>query len=449
MVYEKQNFKDGLTLFASQLNHIEDGIVTLANSISDSDGGVEFIYPESGEVFTSVVPEAVPVSISASYSGGNVAIGTSVYALVGVVVTATYSNGTTKAVTGYKLSGSIAKGSNTITVTYEGLTTTFTVTGVEAAQVVTLTSISAIYAGGSVAAGTAVTDLTDITVIAHYSDGSTAPVTGYTLSGEIAEGSNTITVGYGGKTTTFTVTGKVGGEPGQSEQEGRAIIGDDGYIVVDVMTLRLKIDRTVASSGFATFHIAIPSNEVLDTTSEVLCKDKFTYLGTSYNGIRNGTSSPEVQYGYGYDGVGGGLLIRIPYSDYESVGATSDNAIAAIALHNRYIPFKLKDSYNTYSITEEAVDAARYYQLPSLKDGYYNGWLYCSNGGTKTQYNYICNYGGFGSNQTTEWYSCDSDPDPNQRLYVRVPEGAIADATTLDGWKAFLKSRLPIEWYGA
>ena len=208
MVYEKQNFKDGLTLFASQLNHIEDGIVTLANSISDSDGGVEFIYPESGEVFTSVVPEAVPVSISASYSGGNVAIGTSVYALVGVVVTATYSNGTTGTVTGYKLSGSIAEGSNTITVTYEGLTTTFTVTGVEAAQVVTLTSISAIYAGGSVAAGTAVTDLTDITVIAHYSDGSTAPVTGYTLSGEIVEGSNTITVSYGGKTTTFTVTGK-------------------------------------------------------------------------------------------------------------------------------------------------------------------------------------------------------------------------------------------------
>ena len=72
---------------------------------------------------------------------------------------------------------------------------------------VTLTSISAVYSGGDVAVGTALTDLTGIVVTATYSDGSTAPVTGYTLSGTIAEGSNTITVTYEGKTATFTVTG--------------------------------------------------------------------------------------------------------------------------------------------------------------------------------------------------------------------------------------------------
>ena len=77
----------------------------------------------------------------------------------------------------------------------------------------TLQSISATYSGSDVAVGTALTDLTDITVTAHYSDGSTANVTDYTLSGEIAEGSNTITVSYGGK-TTFTVAGiaESGGE---------------------------------------------------------------------------------------------------------------------------------------------------------------------------------------------------------------------------------------------
>lgn len=75
---------------------------------------------------------------------------------------------------------------------------------------ITLTSISATYTGGNVAVGTALTDLTGITVTATYSDGSTANVTGYTLSGTIAEGSNTITVSYGGKTTTFTVTGVAG-----------------------------------------------------------------------------------------------------------------------------------------------------------------------------------------------------------------------------------------------
>lgn len=78
----------------------------------------------------------------------------------------------------------------------------------------TLTSISATYTGGDVLVGTALTSLTGITVTATYSDSSTSAIAGYELSGEIAEGNNTITVSYGGKTTTFTVTGinETGGE---------------------------------------------------------------------------------------------------------------------------------------------------------------------------------------------------------------------------------------------
>ena len=72
---------------------------------------------------------------------------------------------------------------------------------------VTLSSISATYNGGDVAVGTAVTDLTGIVVTAHYSDGSSEPVTGYTLFGTIANGNNTVTVTYKGKTTTFIVVG--------------------------------------------------------------------------------------------------------------------------------------------------------------------------------------------------------------------------------------------------
>lgn len=72
---------------------------------------------------------------------------------------------------------------------------------------VTLTSISATYSGGSVPVGTAVSALTGIVVTAHYSNGTSETITGYTLTGAIAEGSNTITVRYGGKTTTFTVIG--------------------------------------------------------------------------------------------------------------------------------------------------------------------------------------------------------------------------------------------------
>lgn len=438
--------------------------VTYDSFAGAGSGGANWLDPEAGEVFTVIVPAPTLTGITASYTGGDVAIGTALSALVGIVVTANYSDGTTKTVTDYTLSGSISEGSNTITVTYEGMTATFTVTGVEEEPEVTLSSISATYTGGNVAVGTAVTDLTGITVTAHYSDGSTAPVTGYTLSGTIAEGSNTITVSYGGKTTTFVVTGEAEEEE-QIGQEGRAVIGNDGYVYLDVMTTasvdgwKTFIDRTVASSGFATFQIDNSKTPmVADKTSEVLCKDKFAYLGTSYSGIRNGTVSPEVQYGYGYDGAGGAILLRIPYSDYESVGASLGNIPAAIALRNRYIPFKLKDGYNTYSITEEAIDAATYYGLPTLTDGFYNGWLYVSNGGVKTGGMhtggmYLCNYGGMpvatSAVETTlpyEIYYCNGDEQ--QRLYVRVPEGEIEDATTLDGWKAFLKSRLPIEWYG-
>ena len=71
---------------------------------------------------------------------------------------------------------------------------------------VTLTSISVTYSGGPVPAGTALDGLTGIVVTAHYSDGTSETVTGYTLSGTLTEGTSTITVSYGGKTDTFDVT---------------------------------------------------------------------------------------------------------------------------------------------------------------------------------------------------------------------------------------------------
>lgn len=102
----------------------------------------------------------------------------------------------------------LSNGSATITATCGSVSATCSVTvDIAEEEPVILTSISASYSGGEVAVGTSLTSLTGITVTAHYSDGSTANVTGYTLSGTIAEGSNTITVSYDGKTTTFTVTG--------------------------------------------------------------------------------------------------------------------------------------------------------------------------------------------------------------------------------------------------
>ena len=177
--------------------------ITVSYSGKTTTFTVTGVAEEPEEPDVPVEPEKTLTSISATYSGGSVPVGTAVNSLTGVVVTAHYSNGTSATVVGYTLSGTIAEGNNTITVTYEGKSATFVVVGTKV-----LTHISATYSGGDVAVGTAVTDLTGIVVTAHYSDGSSKAVTGYTLSGTIAEGSNTITVSYGGKTTTFTVTGE-------------------------------------------------------------------------------------------------------------------------------------------------------------------------------------------------------------------------------------------------
>lgn len=112
-------------------------------------------------------------------------------------VVATVTNGVVKP---------ISNGSCDITATAGSVSATCTVT-VDVEELVVLTGISATYTGGDVTAGTALTDLTGITVTATYSDGSTEAVTDYTLSGSISVGVNTITVTYEGLTTTFTVNG--------------------------------------------------------------------------------------------------------------------------------------------------------------------------------------------------------------------------------------------------
>jgi uncharacterized protein YkuJ len=175
---------------------------SLSGTIKEGSNTITVTYSGKTDTFTVTGVKNV-TKITASYTGGNVPTGTALTSLTGITVTATYHDGTSKTVTGYLLSGSIKEGSNTITVTYEGKTDTFTVTGVK-----NVTKITASYTGGSVPTGTSVTSLTGITVTATYHDGTSGTVTGYTLSGSISNvGSNTITVTYSGKTDTFTVTG--------------------------------------------------------------------------------------------------------------------------------------------------------------------------------------------------------------------------------------------------
>ena len=126
-----------------------------------------------------------------------------------LTVTATYSDSSTTTVPSgsYTLSGTLSQvGANTITVSYESVTTTVSVTCAAAE----LSYISAVYTQSGTVYDTDTLDSlkSDLVVTAHYSDSTTSTVasTDYTLSGTLTVGTSTITVTYLEKTTTFNVT---------------------------------------------------------------------------------------------------------------------------------------------------------------------------------------------------------------------------------------------------
>lgn len=134
------------------------------------------------------------------------------YTLTGY--TGTLTKDLTSAISSATVSGTMPTAGNTsaMTVSYGGKSAIVSVTMEAAAP--TLTGLSATYTGGAVAAGTTLSQLTEV-VKATYSDGSTSAAltkgTDYTLSGTLTAGqANTVTVTgagtYAGFTTSFSVT---------------------------------------------------------------------------------------------------------------------------------------------------------------------------------------------------------------------------------------------------
>lgn len=146
---------------------------------------------------------------------------------------------------------------------------------------VTLTSISATYTGGDVTVGTALTDLTGITVTGTYSDGSIVNITDYTLSGMIAEGNNTITVSYGGKTASFIVVGiaESSGEEDGGEVTLLKNIAFDGTSYLDTEIIPETVNYRYV------FGVQAPSADVNHT--------KYYFMGVH---MRDNTSLPASNY---------------------------------------------------------------------------------------------------------------------------------------------------------
>ena len=162
MSYQPHNFQPGAVLLAEQLNEMDNEIARISGgegvlsenvkqSLLECFENVAWINDQGqtyyDNLYNALYPPLNIESISAVFdSGSNVIYDNMTLDDLRqyLTVIATLTDYSTQTVTDYVLSGNMTAGNQTITVSYAGKTTTFTVTVVE-----WLTSISAVFTQGS------------------------------------------------------------------------------------------------------------------------------------------------------------------------------------------------------------------------------------------------------------------------------------------------------------
>lgn len=289
----QQNLVARVTTLETKMETAEDDIADLKSDIEELSGGggltedvkvallacfrhIAFLDDDEdyyGALEDALYPPADLVSISAVYSGGDVYNTATLDSLKSnLVVTAHYDDSSTETVSSYTLSGTIATGSQTITVTYGGKTTTFTITVVE-----WLTGITATYTqSGTVYDTDTLDDLkTDLVVTANYADSTSENVSDYTLSGTLAVGTSTITVTYAGKTATFNVSVT-------HESVTETVYFNDDTVTLVSDTLMKSNGSTVSLSGGS--YVELPYVDGMFINSQITKGWNAYHIAVLYNG---------------------------------------------------------------------------------------------------------------------------------------------------------------------
>lgn len=225
MAYEKNTWANGDIITKSKLDHMEQGIYDANQGSGVTDELKDALLAcfenvawidEDGQdyydgLYAALYDTTWQVTNTLSHCSSS-------NAATSVTKNGSYS-ATITAASGYTLTGatvSITMGGTDITSTAysNGTISIASVTGAlvisVSAAAKTVSSISAVYTqSGTVSTNTSLDSLkSDLVVTATYSDTTTevVPDTDYTLSGTLEVGTSTVTVSYGGQTTTFTVT---------------------------------------------------------------------------------------------------------------------------------------------------------------------------------------------------------------------------------------------------
>ena len=190
----------------------------------------------------------------------------------------------------------------------------------------TLVSISADYTQSGTVYDTDTLDSlkADLVVTATYDDSSTETVTTYTLSGTLEEGTSTITVSYGGKTTTFNVTVTAWIYP---------------------MTLTNASDGAGFGSYDATKNTNTPPYVANTNTTRI------HFMGTDATGY-------PVQYGkrYKVSVASGAIAYAIGFFTFNEDGLAQINNVASIDAVNRADSGWLTLSSGEYTFTPQTIN---------------------------------------------------------------------------------------------
>ena len=157
-----------------------------------------------------------------------------------------------------------------------------------------LVSISAVYTQRLAVYDTASLDdlKADLVVTAHMDDGTTRTATEYTLSGTLAEGTSTITVHYGGKTTTFNVVVSVFSTAPVIAEEDKVWATTGSAAPVLSTATGFGITKTY---GFTFSQSNLESSSMYDATNDYMTTNGWSgikYYISDVNTIADGKSWP-------------------------------------------------------------------------------------------------------------------------------------------------------------